>query len=312
MGVGGRRPGGESEGEEVGSLERCPSCDSDSRDSSHLAFKHDCHVYRCSCCGLVYVNPQPSAESLSEMYNFDYFQCGGFDKYGYRDYESLLKLKRWSFQRWLGDLESFAKPGKLLEVGCATGLMLEIARDAGWRVSGVELSKYAAEEARKRGLEVHSDDLDKITVDEGTFDVVLMLDLLEHIAAPAALLESAHRLLKVGGLIYAVTPNAGGLSARIQGASWPHFKPKEHLCLFSKKSLRCLVERCGFEVVRLSNFRKVMTLEHLIDELGATNPLVVSVLRASCKVLPNLRTRRFYLPLGEMRIVARKTSGPVF
>ncbi len=287
-------------------LERCPACDGDARLAPLRFVKHDLAIHRCSSCGSVFVNPQPSAELLLERYDADYFQAGGFQRYGYRDYQALVELKRLTFRRWLRDLETFTRRGRLLEVGCATGLMLELASQAGWSAVGVEISEYAATEARRRGHRVHTAALDEL--EETGFDVVLMLDVLEHVPAPAEMLRSANRLLRPGGVLCAVTPNAGGLSARIQGAGWPHLKPLEHLCLFSKSSLRGLAARCGFETLELTSARKFMTVDRLVADLGETNPRVVRLLETLGRLAPRARAKPFYLPLGEMRLVARKAA----
>jgi len=289
-----------------GWLEHCPACGTTTADSRKIWFKHGHAIYRCPACKLLYVNPQPNTESILTLYGQSYFEAGGFDRWGYRDYDSLLKLKNYTFQRWLADLESFAEKGRLLEIGCGTGLMLEIARQSGWDVTGVELSEYAANHARSHGLEVHTGVVQETDLPVESYDVVLMLDLLEHVPNPLELFESVGRLLKPGGLVYIVTPNTGSVSAKIQGVSWPHVKPEEHLCLFSKGALQRLIARSSLELIALSGSRKVMTFDHLINELGQTNRVVSVALRGVCRIAPGLRTHRFYLPLGEMRAVARK------
>ena len=286
--------------------ELCPACGSITARSIKYRFKHGHWVYKCTSCKLRYVNPQPSDASIFQLYNSDYFQAGGFDSYGYKNYKKLLKLKRFTFTRWLCELEASAQKGRLLEIGCASGVFLEIAEKRGWEVTGVDVSRDAAEEGRRKGLNIYDGTLRENLSHLRDYDVVLMLDAFEHMRNPLECLESVYKVLRPGGIVYIITPNAGSASARILGVEWPHLKPKEHLCLFTKRSMRIIIERTGFELIKISISRKIITFDHLIEELP--NSMAIKFLAFSCKVLPFLRGRKFYLPLGEMRVAAKKSS----
>lgn len=291
-------------------LDKCPVCAHSSAHARLRFVKHDLKIFACEDCGSLFVNPQPPADTLKEMYTgANYFQGGGFDGYGYSDYQRMAHMKERTFLRWLNDVERFVSTGNMLDIGCATGLMMDIAQKSGWSTIGIELSDYAADRARQRGLEVYSERLETLRLPEGDFDAVLMLDLLEHIPDPISMLQRARRLIRPGGILYAVTPNVRSFSAQVQRANWPHLKPQEHLCLFSKRGIRRSLERAGFELVALDRARKVMTFAHIIDELSATNPAAIATLRTICAVVPFLRNREFFLSLGEMRIVARNPAG---
>ena len=290
--------------------ELCPACGYETGRNIKYRFKHGRWVYKCTRCKLRYVNPQPEDAGLFQLYNSDYFQAGGFDSYGYKNYKKLLTLKRFTFTHWLNELETFVQNGRLLEIGCAGGLFLEIAGERGWEVTGVDVSREAAEEGRRKGLNIYDGTLGENLSHLKDYDVVLMLDVLEHLRNPLECLELIYKVLRPGGIVYIITPNAGSASARIWGAEWPHLKPKEHLCLFTRRSMRIIIERAGFELMKISTSRKIMTFDHLINELH--NIKAIKFLVFFCKVFPFLRGRKFYLPLGEMRVAAEKSSPSSF
>lgn len=241
------------------------------------------------------------------MYDHSYFKGSGFDqKYGYREYAAMEPLKRLTFERWLSDVEQFSQGKRLLEIGCATGVMLDVARNAGWEAVGIDLSEYAVSVAQSKGLEAYAGDTDSLSLEGEPFDAVLMLDLLEHLPDPASALLAANRLLKPRGVVYVVTPAIDSLSARIQRHRWPHYKPVEHLCLFTRKAMKRAFERNGFEVARIRGARKITTLSHIMTELEATNRILSGVLNMMSRLTPRLMERPLYLSLGEMCAVGRK------
>jgi 2-polyprenyl-3-methyl-5-hydroxy-6-metoxy-1,4-benzoquinol methylase len=137
-----------------------------------------------------------------------------------------------------------------LDVGCGAGTLVEIAAGRGWEATGTEVSEAPVRLLRERGFDVLHGELIDLDLPQGGFDVVSMIEVVEHLAEPDKMLEEVARLLRPGGALYLTTPNARGASARILGMRWSVLAPPEHLQLFSLSGIRTALVRCGLVVVK--------------------------------------------------------------
>lgn len=154
--------------------------------------------------------------------------------------------------RIVAKFEKFRRTGRLLDVGFGGGELLDAARRAGWQVHGVDVSAEAVDRARQRGIEATHGTLANASFDSASFDVVVAVESLEHIADLVPLLTEARRVLRPGGLLWITTPHGRGLSARILGTAWSVVSPPEHIQLFSIRGIRTLLRSCGFTRVSIS------------------------------------------------------------
>lgn len=219
-------------------------------------------INQCKQCGLLAVENAP--DDLSKFYSKGYF-TGDPSLDGYMDYESDKSASRKTYVKFLEKIGSFVKKEKinLFEIGCATGFFLKLAKSKGWMVSGIDISEYAAGEARKNGLDVQAGLVENYTAREKA-DVVVMLDLLEHVRDPGMLLKKVNALLDVNGILALTTPDSGSLWARFWGKKWHAFVPPQHLFYFSSVNLKSLLEKNGFEVVSLEHHGKWFTVPYII------------------------------------------------
>ena len=200
-------------------------------------------IVACRGCGLVRQDTRPVA--AAELYDEDYYATED-PKGGYANYFLDADVNRRTFRERIRAIEArYGRKGKILDVGCALGDFLLEAKAAGWDAQGVEISSFAAQRARERGLTVSAGRLDELDLPEASFDVVTLYDAIEHMTDPIATLAAVRRLLVPGGLLPLVTPNVGGLQARLLGRHWYHYKPGEHLFYFNPDTLRRAVERAG-------------------------------------------------------------------
>jgi 2-polyprenyl-3-methyl-5-hydroxy-6-metoxy-1,4-benzoquinol methylase len=101
-----------------------------------------------------------------------------------------------------------AKPhGRLLEVGCGSGMILKSMQKLGWQVEGVDFDPAAVEAARKRGLDVHLGTLSEQEFRANSFDAIIMGHCIEHVPDPINLLRECYRILEPGGRLVVITPN---------------------------------------------------------------------------------------------------------
>lgn len=153
-----------------------------------------------------------------------------------------------------GLLGKSAKELSLLDVGCSSGALLRIARDAGFVVQGVEPSAAPAQTARAQGVTVHTGFLEQLVLPEAEFDIVTLMEVIEHLREPFVLLREVRRVLRPGGLLMVGTGNAGGLTLRAAGASWEYLDMARHgghVSFFTPASMRRLAQRAELELVRL-------------------------------------------------------------
>ncbi len=201
---------------------------------------------QCSHCGLIRTTPLPLEQDLEARAEYwsEHHHLKG-DKLQ-RQFNPVLQ--ELAYGKVLRAIAPYRQSGRLLEIGCAAGAFLDAARHAGWQTSGIELSKAAARYAREeRDLDVHAGTVH--TVDAfgaGEFDAVVMLDVIEHVFQPAKLLTALQALLRPGGALVVMTPNAKGLGARWLRQDWEAYIPDDHLWLFDRGTLESACTKAGY------------------------------------------------------------------
>jgi len=226
----------------------CPLCGS---REYQKAWKGDALFVRCLGCSLVYQNPQPCQGELVKRYNSNYFS---YEKENEGNFFSLmtLGLKDLNFKNHIPEI--LALGGKVLDVGCATGLLLEHFRSLGFTPRGVEVCRESAEYGRiNRGLDIFPGTLEEAGFEGESFALVHCSHLLEHLTDPKGFLREAYRILKPEGFLICSTPNILGFQARITGAGWRSAIP-DHMVLFSKRTLPLLLEKEGFRTLLIKTW----------------------------------------------------------
>lgn len=164
-----------------------------------------------------------------------------------------------------------ARPGgRLLDVGCGDGEFLARMAGLGWSVEGLDFDGSAVEVARARGLTVHLGGLPEQSYPDASFDAVTLSHLIEHVYHPDQLLIECARILKPGGLLSIVTPNAESFGHTRFGPDWRGLEPPRHLQVFTLTALSRLVGASGLTVrVARTSFRGANFLFLMSRELQA-------------------------------------------
>ena len=199
-------------------------------------------VVRCTGCGLIYVNPQPSAEELVRYYPQTH-QTSAPAAYERADARPRITL----VSNLLG-----GAPGRILDIGCGKGLLLAGLQKTGWEVFGTELSEVSAQIAGGAGITVYNLPVEECPFEPESFDVVTLYHSLEHMINPQETLKAVHGLLRPGGFLVVEVPNIGSWYARVFNTAWFHLDVPRHLYHFNRHTLRRMLEACGFLVVRES------------------------------------------------------------
>lgn len=260
-------------------------------------------IVRCPLCDLVRGARRPAAPGL--VYDAEYY-ASDCAKGGYANYVLDASINQLTFTQRLRDIERrVGRKGRLLDVGCALGDFVAAARDAGWDAEGVEISAFAAAEARSRGLTVRTGTLEQLRLPQASYDVVTLYDVIEHLEDPLATLREIRRILKPDGLLHLVTPNVGGLQARLLGRHWYHYKPGEHLVYFSPATLRVAIERTDLAWHGWARSGSYVTVSYIFNRLRYYAPQPFGFLEGIGRTL-RVGPFPFQLYVGEMEAWARR------
>lgn len=229
----------------------CALCSSDDTESFHK--DKDYHLVKCKRCGLVYINPRPTLEELTRMYNMPVQTGKGLmDHTGYMDLAYLHSLKA---KKFLKTIKKYKKKGKILDIGCASGFFLNMAKRQGFDPHGVDVSKTLCSFAKRHfKLDVFCGTLREMNCPSEYFDVVTMFDVMSHLPRPVESLNEVNRVLRKGGLLLFETGNRGDLNAKAVEKSGSTWGSPSHLYHFGSKSLMKLLEITGFDCLNIDKY----------------------------------------------------------
>jgi 2-polyprenyl-3-methyl-5-hydroxy-6-metoxy-1,4-benzoquinol methylase len=152
--------------------------------------------------------------------------------------------------------------GRMLDIGCGDGSTLDTLAQLGWQVEGVDFDPTVVEDVARRGFRVRLGTLEAQRYPDGTFDALTASHLLEHVREPAAFLRECHRVLRPGGTLVMLTPNAQSLGHRRFGRAWRGLEPPRHLQVFTAHALDRVAEQAGFHQRRLSSSARMAAFIH--------------------------------------------------
>ncbi len=213
-----------------------------------LFLKKNFPIVKCTQCGLV-STILPDKFDTHTIYDDSYFHGGQVD--GYSDYKSTEKILKAEFKSVLKTILPFfkgQKNKKLLEIGSAYGYFLDEAKEY-FDCYGIEINQEGVETSNKRGLKVFQGELtDSILEKTGKVDVVVMLDVIEHLTDPLTVVKKLYENMNPGGIILIVTGNHDSILSTMMGDKWRLMTPPQHTFFFSTKTLKALVTKAGFEI----------------------------------------------------------------
>ena len=205
-------------------------------------------IMKCVECSHVFADLSLSNDELGNIYRKNYFFGGEYSDY-VAD-KSVLEINFKLRQKILNRFIDKSKHRNLMEVGCAYGFYLNIAREYFETVKGIDISEdgigYAKDELK---LDVKRIDLLNYDFGSNKIDVACMWDTIEHLRSPHLYVEKLSQNLNPGGLIAITTGDIESINAKIKKENWRLIHPPTHLHYFSKTSLVTLLEKNGFEVI---------------------------------------------------------------
>ena len=247
---------------------------------------------------MVYSNPQPEAGALLSSYGED------------RDplYLTQREGRERTFSFLLDRIERFVdRPGVMLDVGCYTGVFMELAAARGWQASGIELSDWAVSIARSTGVgPVHHGTLAEAGIEHGSMDLVCMWDVIEHLSAPGDVIDEVAAILRPGGLLALTTHMIDSVTARLMGSRYP-FLMSMHLLHFSRFTMWRLLEDRGFEIITFEGHRRTVMRDYLFDRVWNLFPSSSGILKPLTRFHLVRRIPVHIRGLGLKNVFARRT-----
>lgn len=305
------------DGTEKESVDVCPLCGSSAATFMFWNFDRIYHLpgkfgtYSCDGCGMIRLSPRPTVKSIARYYPEDYGPyntevsinaVGSTNQTGIRGgirdavlsdlgygedriagWQKLLRpvLRRLFFERatyGYGEVfPEFVENGSALEIGCGNGGFLSFLKHHGWRVTGLDLSPFAAKQAKELfDIDVFNGTLEDAPFPAETFNFVRLSHVLEHFFDPLSSLRKVFSLLKPGGKAYIEVPNAVSYGVEAYDQQWYGWDAPRHLFMFSPETLRLTVEKAGLKITKLEtawwDFSEWSMTFKYEDELGEKLP----------------------------------------
>ncbi len=243
-------------------FKNCPLCGQDANQFKDWFEDGSVKVAECGACHFKFLNPYVSPESMAEIYSSAESMTRANKKLSryYENFETSETKKY--FEYCVDVLGALTPPGELLDIGCGRGKFLQAAKDAGWKVTGLEPAKEHADYAnRVQGFNVLNTSIEQAFLHQESFDVVTLWDVIEHLEHPKEILKKIFGAVRKGGYLLLATPNHQSLinfAARaLYVASGGMVKKplsflfvQEHVLYFTPQSLHRMVEECGFVPIK--------------------------------------------------------------
>lgn len=254
-------------------------------------------VVQCRACGLRYVSPRLNIKAIVKGYS------EGTDE----TFISQARGREKTFARQLKFISKFVKKGKLLDIGAAGGSLAAVAQRAGWKVEGIEPNRWLCDWSKQHyGIALKPGILEDYTFPANTFDLITLMDVLEHTGDPKTVLRECNRILKPGGVIAINVPDGDSWLHRVMGRRWV-FYLSVHLFYFNHKTMKSMLRSTGFKPLRSKPHFQLLEFGYLLFRLGAYSKFLSNV---GLKVTRLVGMDKMLIPywLGQTLFVARKVQ----
>ncbi len=268
-------------------------------------------VYRCLSCGLCMTDLKKDYQTfLKDHYGKGYF-TGELQYSAYVNYKDDKAIVVRNLKKFLKHITRYKHSGRLLDVGCAMGFFVEIARDAGFDAYGFDPSEFAASEAKKLvgSGRIAVGTTETLAYPKKSFDVITLFDVFEHLADPKKDIETLKTWLKDDGIMVIATGDTKSVAARLLKRRWTFYIPPQHMFFFSKKNLVTFLQRTGLaprEWFRIGKWLSVRYVLHLARTTGESE-----LARFLYPLAQKMKVEKIplYVPMGDnMVVIVQKTA----
>ncbi|HOY56347.1 MAG TPA: class I SAM-dependent methyltransferase [bacterium] len=234
-------------------------------------------VFCCLDCGLAWVCDSKTVARVISSYETENFD---------ETYEKERENRKKTADILVNKVKKIKPQGKLLDIGCYSGIFLEAAQEAGYEIFGIEASRGALALARQKVKgDLRCGMAEKILVDfpDKSFDIITLFDVLEHLPDPQKVLTLIQLKLKDDGLLVFSTPDFSSLLSKIQGKKWHALLP-QHLFYFSIRNIKIILSQTGFKSKKYCyigrHFSFFYLLQHYLNSHRSTSKFFLNFIRS--------------------------------
>jgi len=191
------------------------------------------------------------------------------------DYEATRGPRALQADRLLRAVQRHRPGGTMLDIGAGSGIMVDAANRAGYHAQGVEPSGWMVRQAVGHGLDVREGVLPMAAL-PGPYDVVTLVDVIEHVSDPVDLLVQARAVMAPDGIGMVVTPDVGSAVARAMGPRWWHYR-LAHINYFDRTTIAAALAKAGLAPVATFSPSWYFTAAYLVERLGTYLPPLAKV-----------------------------------
>lgn len=280
-------------------------------------------IVKCKNCGLVYTNPRIKSTIIIDS-------CSQGDDEVYVSQEEGRKKTFQEGIEWIKKVtqkkenaekevnkeicsEKQNEKRNILDVGCAAGFFLSVAKENGFKPYGIELNAWLAEYGRKKfNLEnVKAGTLENAQWKDNFFEFVTMWDVLEHVPDPMKTLKEINRVTKENGYLIVSYPDYSSIFAKLFGRRW-WFLLSHHIYYFTPKTMNMMLQKAGFEIITDKMHWQELKICYMLDMFVKLNknPLIKTPFHAVSVMLKALGLKdmkvRYYA--SQRDVIAQKKT----
>ncbi len=178
-------------------------------------------------------------------------------------YELSRESRALQADKILEQISKIKADGKLFDIGAGSGILLESASKFGYQASGVEPSHWLSEQAKARGLAVREG---TFAAGSQEFDVITLIDVIEHVDDPWQLVLDIYNSLRPGGILVLATPDFGSMFAKVMGHRWWHYRVA-HIGYFNRQNLNYLLAKVGYLPLVITTAKWYFSLDYLWERV---------------------------------------------
>lgn len=248
-------------------------------------------IVECRTCGLMRTEPRPTPEAMGAYYPDDYAPYGAIQS------PPTAMISQSRLRRALGfgtQQVPAVPPGRMLELGCASGNYMERMRAAGWQVDGIEFSSSAASVARQRGFHVVEGAVENAPEPSSRYDVIVAWMVLEHLHQPLEVLKRLRTWIEPDGYLVFSVPDTGAIERRVFGGAYYALHLPNHLYHYSRRTITKVLRASGWEPVRFfwqpNPNNLIRSMEYKFEDWGMDGPAAAMRKLATSARYARLRT----------------------
>ena len=239
----------------------CPICTTE--NITPLVNYERAFLNKCGSCNFIFSKSIPSDQELEKYYSNEYELTEFFSPITAKRYEELLDR-----------FEQLKKTKNILDIGTGSAFFAEIAIKRGWNVYGTELTDKTIAKAEQQGVKMSKGKLEDIQFESDFFDLVVCIEVIEHVSYPSSFVKEIQRILRTGGAAYISTPNFNSLLRRRLKSKYDVIGYPNHLSYFTAKTLKSVFSSNGFS--KKSLVTNGISLTRIKTSKGKSNQAYVS------------------------------------